>query len=87
MHGPSKKFKYIPVNLLKNPGHLNLEKDVTDGLNIQQDYAVPYTKTRKVCHIFQQKMWILKIKKLTRKISGFRRISCVKQAFRALLTG
>jgi len=43
------------VNLLKNPAHLNLEKDVTDGLNIRLNSAVQYTKTRKVNHIFQRK--------------------------------
>jgi hypothetical protein len=47
------KIKIRSVNLLKNPGHLNLEKDVTDGLNIRLDSAVPCTKTRKVYHIFQ----------------------------------
>ena len=41
---PHKKTKYITVNLLENPGHLNLEKDVTDGLNIRLDSAVQYTK-------------------------------------------
>jgi len=43
------------VNLLKNPGHLNLEKDVTDGLNIRTDKVVRYIKARKVNHIFQRK--------------------------------
>lgn len=65
------KNKYTPVNLLKNPGHLNLEKDVTDGLNIRLDNTVRYTKARKVYHIFQQKMWILKIKKMVKKNYDF----------------
>jgi hypothetical protein len=65
----SEKFKYIPVNLLKTPGHLNLEMDVTDGLNIQLNNAVQHTKARKVYHIFQQKMWILKIKRMPKKIT------------------
>lgn len=62
-----KKVEYIPVNLLKNPGHLNLKKDVTDALKIRREGAVQYTKARKVCHIFQQKNVDIKTRKFGKK--------------------
>ena len=55
MYVPHKKTKYITVNLLENPGHLNLEKDVTDSLNIRR--IVPFTalKHKKFITFFQKK--------------------------------